>query len=508
MKKLNLYTAIFLTVIFASSCEKFLNQQPISNIGEDSFNLNEKDLETSLTGCYNGLQGALHAEWAVTELRSDNTRIYCRVSSTAIFEQIKQLDLANTTSMNTLVEEYWKSTYVNIDRCNRVIRDINVVTDQEKKSRFLAEAKFIRAYHYFNLVRLWGGIFLVTEPITSEEARYKQRSNVEDVYQLIIDDLKEIVDNSMLPESYPAEDLGRVTLLAAKALLAKVYVTKYSSVSNEYSTAKDMLKEIIDYYGNPVSASQLVSFDKIFDVTNEMNREIIFAVRYKSGNLGIGSPFANEFSPSLSGSAVVNGGGKSYNYPSTDIINAFKEEDGDIRKDISLAEKYMSEQGDWVEDDNIFQCRFVKKYLTPIETVNDGDADWPVIRFADVLLLYSEIVNELQGPTSETVNYLNMIRARAGLPALTSIQTSDSYNFRKAIRKERRLELAFENQRFFDLQRWGTLVDVLNNQYKDELIYNQLPNGYKPSIVQWQTFLPIPLIVTTINPEIPQNYGY
>jgi len=506
MKKIKIFLSVCLAVTLAS-CSDFLDLKFESNITAEDFNNNAEELFVSLTGCYNGMQGALYREWAVTELRSDNARIYARSSSSQVFDVIKQLDISTIQSINYLVDEYWSANYHNIERCNTVIRDHAVVEDPTLHDEYMAEAMFIRAYHYFNLVRLYGGVFLVTAPITADEARKLQRSTTDEIYNRIESDLRQIIENDMLPEVRSSKEVGRITMPAVKAMLAKVYMTRYEIGSAGYRNAKKLLEEVIVSVGSPQTVADLVPFADIFDITNEMNKEIIFAVRYKSGNMGIGCPFTNEFAPANSGANVVNGSGNSFNYPSTSIIDAFKAQPDDIRKDITLAERYFNQQsGQWVEDDESSQCRFVKKYLSPVETPRDGENDWPVIRVADVLLLYAEVVNEIDGPTSTAVNYVNIIRGRAGLQPLDSEKTANSYYFREAIRSERRLELAFENHRWFDLLRWGIAVERINEYYLQEYIYSRLPE--EPSIVEWQTVLPIPLNVINVNPQLAQNYGY
>ena len=499
---------IGLICAFASiSCNEWLDLKHESHIADKDFNKNKEELFASLTGCYNGLQGSLYREWAMSELRSDNTRIYASQSSSPIFDVIRQLDISTIQPINYLVDEYWVGCYQSIDRCNKVIRDFHVVDDAVVRAEYKAEALFLRAYQYFNLVRLYGGVCLVTAPITADEAQSTPRSLPEDIYNQIEMDLEEIVEGGMLPDTRVESELGRATMPAAKALLAKVYMTRYDVGSQEYEAARPLLKEVIETVGNPQSGGDLVPYNQIFDINNEMNKEIIFAVRYKAGNMGVGSPFANEFAPGNSGSYVVNGSGKSYNYPSTSIINAFAE--GDLRKDISLAERYFNEgSNSWVEDDKTSQCRYVKKYLSPIQTPNDGESDWPIIRVADVLLLYAEILNEMEGPTATAINSVNIVRERAGIANLAEMQIANSYTFRKAIRAERRVELAFENQRWFDLLRWDIAVETITGYYQTEEIYSRLQNEYKPTIVDWQTILPIPFNVININPEMAQNAGY
>ena len=219
---------MLLAALAMVSCSDFLELKHESNISADDFNRTEDELYTSLVGCYNGMQGALYREWAMTELRSDNTRIYARTSSTSIFDVICQLDLSTIQPINYLVDEYWAGNYHNIERCNTVLRDYAVVGDEVLRNQYKAEAMFIRAYHYFNLVRLFGGVFLVTEPVTAQEARHMQRSNPDLIYDRIIADLREIVDNAMLPDTREGDELGRITMPAAKALLAKVYMTHYA----------------------------------------------------------------------------------------------------------------------------------------------------------------------------------------------------------------------------------------------------------------------------------------
>lgn len=498
-----------LGVCLVMSCSDFLELKHVSNISSDNFNRNEEELYASLIGCYNGMQGALYREWAVTELRSDNARIYARTSTTSIFDVIRQLDIATIQPINYIVDEYWSGCYHNIERCNIVIRDHANVEDKGTGDEYMSEAMFIRAYHYFNLVRLYGGVFLVTSPLSPEEAKNMDRTTPDKIYDFLISDLNEIITIGALPDVRTGEELGRVSMSAVKALLAKVYMTYYEAGSENYMKAKPLLEDVIVAVGNPQSSADLVPFADIFDINNEMNEEIIFAVRYKAGNLGIGSPFANEFAPSGSGSNVVNGSGNSFNYPSTSIIDAFNENPGDLRKDVTLAERYYNEQsGVWVEDDENSQCRYVKKYFSPVVTRFDAENDWPVIRVADVLLLYAELMNEFSGPDQKSIGYVNMIRNRAGLENLAETETADTYSFRQAIRRERRLELAFENQRWFDLLRWDVAVQEMTDHYNSEFIYSQIQNAPIPTIVEWQTLLPIPLNVMNINPELTQNYGY
>ena len=158
----------------------------------------------------------------------------------------------------------------------------------------------------------------------------------------------------------------------------------------------------------------------------------------------------------------------------------------------------------WVTEGN---CRYCKKYVNPVSTQYDGESDWPVIRVADIALLYAELTNEISGPSTDNLKYLNMVCERAGVSTYTLADLPSLYDFREAVRNERRLELAFENQRWFDLLRWGIATQTVNNYLNSELLYTEYSYTVN-DIEDWQTFLPIPVSVIDINPEIAQNTGY
>ena len=150
---------------------------------------------------------------------------------------------------------------------------------------------------------------------------------------------------------------------------------------------------------------------------------------------------------------------------------------------------------------------YCKKYTTPVTTEFDGESDWPVIRVGDIALLYAELSNELNGPSAEALNYLNMIRQRAGISPYKSSDLSNKYDFRTAVRKERRMELAFEDQRWFDLLRWNVATQTINNYLATDAFYTGYSYTVQP-IQEWQTMLPIPVSVLDINPKASQNVGY
>lgn len=492
MKMKQYMAALSICVMGLASCD--LNISPDSYIAEDFFFEDAAQVNTAVIGCYGGLQGPMEYEWTLTELRSDNTRM--RISSTTneVNLQLSVLDMSVMNASNLNVRNYWETTYKNINNCNTVLnpRNLAVVTDDKLRNQYEGEALFIRSYHYFNLVRLFGPVFIVTESISIEESMKKERSAVGEVYKRITDDLKLAVEK-LEGIKYGSQDNGRVTDLAAKSLLAKVYLTLY-----QYSDAKTLLEQVI-----AVKGETLIPYADIFDINNEMNDEIIFAIRYKAGNQGVGSPFANFFAPTNSGTLVIIGSGDGRNYPTTDIISSYEPEDK--RKDVSLAENYIDES----KPNPIINEAYIKKFLSAVSVRYDAENDWPVIRYADVLLMYAEVLNELESPDN-ALKYLNLVRTRAGISPISAADVPNRNAFRDLVEKERRLELAFENQRWFDLLRWNKAKEVVNKHIHDiewgfYSTYNN-PPGY---MEDYQLILPIPQsVIDNNNGVIAQNPNY
>lgn len=485
-------------LLFAS-CN--LNQYPYSEVALDDYVKDGNAVNNLVMGTYNGLYDVLYYEWSLTELRSDNVRMRLNKSTAPDTKLIEQLDQGVIQTAHAWVGNYWDAAYAAVNRANSVLSYLDKVEDPQLRAQYEGEARFIRAHLYFNLVRLFGPVFIVTSKTGADEARYMQRSPLEDVYDLIESDLEAIVENSLLPMRHADADLGRADLKAAKSLLAKVYMTRYAAGEGKYSEAITLLKDVLDACSNPVSGASLVPYDKIFATDNEMNPEIIFAVRYRSGNVGIGSPFTTLFGPTNNAGNVVIGSPKHYDFPSDNLIAAY--DASDKRKDVVLQEGYLNKTtGLWVADH--FCNKFIDKNMA---TEYDAENDWPVIRLADVMLLYAEALNETSGPSDEALVQLNAIRQRAGVPDYTLAELSSKYLLRQAIRNERRLEFAMENQRWFDLMRWGIAVPTVNDFISGESFYSGYDYVVNP-IEEWQVLLPIPISVTNINDQIAQNPGY
>ncbi|HYF33182.1 MAG TPA: RagB/SusD family nutrient uptake outer membrane protein [Chitinophagaceae bacterium] len=498
------------------SCKKVIDLYPQSNLNTGTYYSNLEEVKAALTGCYNGLQRALLNEWQLTELRTDNSKQGSPGSTASGNRDLSDLDMFIPSTSHQGIYQYWLATYNNIRNTNIVLQRLGVVYDpasgaislqnidipilENDRKQLAGEAMFIRAHHYFNLVRLFGGVFLVHQPISPAEAKNINRSSADDIYKLIQADLSTAATfTSALKFNQIANaDKGRATSWAAKALLAKVYLTL-----NRKADAITLLQDVINNSGY----SLLPNYANVFSVTNEVNAEILFTVRYKAGGIGLGSPFANMFAPIGSGSAVVNGDGDGLNYPTADLDTATN---GDGRKATLIG----------VYGTGSAAKLYVRKYLSTVVIPDDAENDWPVLRFADVLLMLAEA----QGFTPNSISLISQVRQRAGLPALNPAVVNTVTLFEQALAHERRVEFAFENHRFFDLVRYNTTLStitaeqVIKDHYADEYqTHYRLYTAPTPTLAQLQSYitrekllLPIPQreIDNNTTLVIPQNPGY
>ena len=317
-----------------ASCD--LNITPDSYIADINFYQNEAEVNTAVIGCYGGMHAPLDIEWALTELRSDNTRMNGTRSSNDAFMQLLALDLGTMDASNPNIRTYWEATYQNINNCNSILKPevLAVVENEKKRAQFEGEALLSVPI----IISIWYAL----RPYLSGDRRNQYCRITKERPQFgaghlcaIIDDLKRSVTD-LQDVTYSSNDLGRTTVLAAKSLLAKVYLTL-----GRYEDAKPLLSDVVTAKGETLN----VKYADVFDTTKEMNDDIIFTVRYKSGSLGIGSPFANTFAPQNSGANVITGSGDGKNYPTKEISAAYSKED--LRKDVSMADSYYDKAKMW-----------------------------------------------------------------------------------------------------------------------------------------------------------------
>ncbi|WP_109299104.1 RagB/SusD family nutrient uptake outer membrane protein [Aquimarina sp. AU474] len=473
MKQLK-YIMVLLLAIGISSCEDdFLEPAPTGAVSSSTFYSNEEELESGIINMYDGIQGindtradsnhAIQVEFYVTEMRSDNTRTKSSEGEAAQFESF------NIETTNGLVADYYRSFYNVIFRSNIVLQNLDVASDQNR-GRFEGEAKFVRAYAYFNLVRLFGDVPLVDRVIKPSETEIQfTRIPTATVYELIVSDLESAVAN--LDNTYK----NRASRAAAQTLLAKVYLTQ----GTNYNQAQQLLEAVMS------SGFSLESnFKDVF--YTELNDEIIFSIGFL--------PDVNDDSQNFS-AEWLNAVGRTsgVNYVTTEARAALDALGGDRTQ--------FSYRQDVIQPSQ-FQ---VAKYLPNGDddlgiaaTSNDptlAGNDWIVLRYADVLLMHVEAIMAGAQETSvqAALNSFQLIRNRAGL---TDIVTNIT---KQELLDERRVELAFENHRFFDLVRFNVAQDVLS-AFSDA---NGL--GYSAT----DLLLPIPQVERGLsNGLLTQNPGY
>jgi hypothetical protein len=506
----------FLLVVALSSCSDIIDQYPENYLSTSTFYTNAAEFRTALNGSYNSMQKSISNEWSLTELRSDNSIMSSPGTTSSVNFDLDYLDRFFPNTSQPAIQSYWTNSYYTIKSVNLILSELGVnydrttgnidltpidpiITDADRK-KFISEACFIRAMQYYNLVRLYGGVFLIDKPISPVAAKQINRSSVADIYKLIVADLVTAAANGSTAKfaAIPSSEYGMANSWTAKALLAKVYLNL-----NKKSEAILLLNDIINNSGYGLETT----YASVFSVTNEVNKEILFAIRFKSGGVGLGSSLPNQFAPQNSGAAVIIGAGRSYNSPSQEFIDSYAV--NDLRKAVNIGFYGLS------KPDQIY----VNKYMSKPAVVNDSENDWPVIRYADVLLMLAEA----QGNTPTSWAQINLIHKRATGLILTP-DTGNNAVFEKALADERRWEFAFENQRFFDLLRFDTTLTTIKSEATLDnhfaIMYPIYYNTYtepRLTLEQIQTnatpdkfLLPIPQYEIDTNSFIiiPQNPGY
>lgn len=507
MKKYNLIlkskSVLFAVIVLAFfGCdEEFLNIPPDHFQTDGNFYQTEADFEQATIAVYANLQNYVESAYLLEEMISDNTTPDNQLDQGQLGggRQLGFIDQFKNTSDAGPINDAWVIIYDAIKDCNFTLSFLEGADlDEDFAKRTEGELKFFRAFFHFVAVRYWGDTPLLLEPITSSEAAFAiTRTPVNDVYEAIISDANFAVSN--LPATYDGNDKGRVTKGAARMLLAKIYLTR-----KDYPNAQIQLNSIV---GNP-QYDLLNDYAEVFNPANKNHKESIFEVQFKEGPEGESSRFIYEFAPVGSRGVVVLGpdGGGGRSMPTNSMVNAY--EPNDLRKDISVG--YF--------DRNPSPLWYIKKYD------HDTDADfprtpdnWPIYRYADALLMQAEVINEIGYQTDTPFDLLNEVRLRAGLtPALTPTDLPDQEAFRDAIAHERRVELAFENHRWFDLLRTGKAIEVITAHGVEE---KANPTLVPPSFVaftsesfainQNRLVFPIPNRELDVSPNLlPQNTGY
>lgn len=510
MKKLYTLLISLIAILCLSSCDDFLDKKPPLELTDGNVLENINDAESFLISCYDGLQKGFEEyyvwDWLIYgDIMADNAY------SGGDVPDIIQIDKLIVNSKNTIVQRDWKSLYGGIFRCNVILRNIPKISDTEldqaqengitRREQILAEAKFLRAYHYFNAVRLWGDIPIINEENGIDKISYPERSSKEDVFTFILNDLK--FASERLPKKWAnrSESVSRANLGMVDALYAKTYAIKGAPTNVEWAEVEKYCNKVIEN-----GQYKLVdNFDHLFDDEHRNNTEVILVVQY------LESSSESNYAPQLLLPPSITGDTwRKYVTPSHDLINAYEDEGDEVRKkgsiivedikNIWMDEYYAVQNGNRWETRELpfpYKMRHANGWQS-------GDQIY-LMRLADIVLLKAEAVNQTKGPTEAMKDpLLKKIRERAGLPPLSA---SSREQMKELLLKERRLELAFEGHRFYDLQRYGKFEEVMNKLEVDVLVSNK-KEKIKYSVKSYMNLMPIPQDERERNQNLSQNPNY
>ncbi|MDO7173280.1 RagB/SusD family nutrient uptake outer membrane protein [Mariniflexile sp. AS56] len=446
------YIAIILIGNVFVSCSDFLEPVPGSSITTDNYYTTAEELETGLIGVYAAIKGinsndkdenhGVQWEFYVTEMRSDNTSTKSPDSEDA--SDAGQLESLNVLPTNNFVNNYYTSFFQVISRANVILANLDVVEDSAKAKAIEGEAKFLRAYAYFNLVRLFGDLPLIDRIIAPSETEIQfTRVGTNSIYELIVADLETAV--SGLNNTYTT----RASKPAAQALLAKVYLTM--ATPGSYLKAQLLCEEII----NSTKYSLKSNFHDVF--YTERNSEIIFAIGYNSGVQDNSQIFSAEWMNAVGNTSGVN-------YVTTNAVAAIDTYGGSRISDSYRPDPLTLFGG-------TIRYQVTKYFPDGASGGSDGQTftglpqlagnDWIVLRYADVLLMRAEAIlaGAIETSNGNAIDSYMQVRVRAGFNAVTD---RPSKLTKEALLIERRVEFAFENQRMFDLIRFGAAQSVLS----------------------------------------------
>ncbi len=447
--KINVAFVVFM--ITFGSCNDYLDFPAEGVVPSEEFFQNAEQAEQAVVAIYAHMRSWPMVGFAhviIQEITSDNS-----VKGSAVGDAsfINDFDRFNFTSNQFILNDYWSGRYQGISRANQAISNIpNVPMDENRKSRLIGEAKFARALFYFDLVRAFGDVPLPTSvENTLEEST--RRAPAADVYALIVQDLLDAI--AVLPEQYGAGDIGRATVWSAHGLLAKVYLYR-----EDWENVLTQTSAII----NSGRFELLEDFYHVFRIENENSRESIFEIQ-SAGVAGI-PELGSQYSQ-IQGVRGENGFGWGFNLPSDDLIAAFAEAGDTERKAATILMRGdVTQDGDLIEGvpagqlEGVNDPRYNGKSYVPrdrqISGINEGsEQNIRVLRYAEILLIDAEAKIQTSDVGGAATS-LNEVRERAGLDPVEVPTLQDIWN-------ERRLELAMEGDRFFDLVRTGQADEVL-----------------------------------------------
>ena len=492
MKKIKIALYALLTLTMVNCSDDFLDKTQPDTINTGNYPKTGEELITLVNGAYQPLQRPklYNMRMWTSDIFAGNSIVGAGGGDDGL--ETRQLSNFVTCTDNPGVLDLWRGPWPGILSSNIIIKTAPTLNiDDTLRNRSLGEAYFLRAHYYFILVRFFGDVPLVTEPQDVNGDLYPARAPKTEIYKLIISDLEKAIQFLPTKQQYGDSDKGRASKGAAIGALAKVYLTL-----GQWQKVVDLTTQL-----EGMGYTLNTDYSDNFNINKENSVESLFEVQYASDG---GYDFwSNEnqasWTSTFMGPRGANfvGGGWGWNQPTQEFVNSY--ETGDKRK-----EKTIFYEGCPDYDGKEYKANYslteynVKKFLVPLSafpSYDNSPLNFPIMRYSEVLLMKAEALNEL-GQTSLAIVPLNLVRGRAGLAAVTSGLSQTA--FRDKVLHERRMELAFEGQRWFDL------IRVNDGQYG----LNFLHSIGKTNASTKHLLLPIPQIERDRNPNLTQNLGY
>ncbi|MBN2742371.1 MAG: RagB/SusD family nutrient uptake outer membrane protein [Marinilabiliaceae bacterium] len=518
MNKHILLSVISAGLLSLTACEDWLSEKaPASTSLEDFFTQGTTAVQ-AVTGAYVPLMWEFnqtyYPEWFIGDVVSDDAlKGGQNVSDMSV---IYDLENFKTQSNNEYLLDFYRAQYQGITRCNLALEaipdmDNDALLTETLRARLLAEARFLRATFYLRLVRVFGGVPKV-DAIVPNDGWKQPRASETEIYQFIADDLQAAIPHLWLKDAYAPADMGRATKGAAQAMLMKTYLCM-----QQYDSLKVLGQRIID----SKKYTLCPNYDDNFTLAGENGSESVFEVQYMNdptSDYGQGNGFTRgTFTTVMTRTRNPIAGGWGFNKPTQNLYDAY--EPGDPRRQATIINPTDEQIANPAEEIYLGSRYLSKKYalMNPdgsyptLSHPTRGELNRKVIRYADVLLMYAEACCEL-GDTEAAKGALEQVRFRARhgnsdiLPPFPYGNYADTQaDLRAAIRHERRVELAMEGHRWYDLVRWGVAAEVMNAYREQES--DAAKAHMNPFVKGTHERFPIPAAEINLNP-MEQNFGY
>lgn len=531
-----------LSLLFVSCTDYLTEPQPATTLLEDFYNSGSAVIQ-NVTGCYVPLMweynGTYYSEWFIGDIVSDDA--LKGGQNTSDMGAAYDMENWKTTATNSLLLDFYRAQYQGIGRCNLALKYIpdvatDSVMDEKMKQRLIGEVKFLRAYYYFRLLRVFAGVPLSLDVIDNSDNWQMPRASVEDVFSQIITDLEDAQKTLWRVADIPTDQRGRATKGAAEAMLMKVHLYMASPYWQQYlinSTHSDNLNAAKMWGDSIISNDSYVlntDYHDIFTVEGENGPESVFEIQYMEigwGDFGQGNGFTSGSftqrlvrSRSTKESLTLGDAGWGFNRPTTSLYNEFEESDARREEAILIPTDDQMDDPSESSEEVYLGVRYLNNkygwYGYRLSHHSRGPLNNKQIRYADVLLMYAEVCAEL-GNDQLAIDALNQVRSARGMTSYpdysySTLTPNAGSDLKNAIRHERRVELAMEGHRWFDLVRWyggvGNGLDTyMNVTYKNS--ESKLAQDHMALFEAGKhEIFPIPAEEIELNPVMKQNNGY